>query len=551
MTSDPPNDTLFPFGPIIFVGDSITERWVALRPELFADRQIVGRGIGGQTAREIALRLRSEVATFGAKGLHLLCGLSDILQDDGPVPAGTIIDTIGVILEQARRLHVAAWVGTIPPIGPDAETAGSAEAIAAVNAALHAVAQAYGARVIDYHGALTTASGSLHEGYRGAGFDLSPAGYAAMETVMLASLAAPDSGPIYPPAETPDEENRRKFLHHFGYLCSNTRYPAPYIQFTGKPGSTHFGVPFDALGFQNASAVTYHKPDGEVRIFLVGDSTVIDGGPIEYTLPARTERILRANGLTGARVFSFGVMSTCLTQMAHLIWSELLDYAPDAIIVLSGSTDLFQPWTYDPRPGYPYNAFITQRLYDHFFDTHDPQAREDGLSYEALITLIYGELKRLRAEVGWQSPGWEHTVIHAYQRAMHKLTKLSHDSAVPIVSALQPTVLRKRHRTEKERGVASGAFLAYLDRQYERLSTFTGQLAERRPYRRSFTALDLSGIFLDRREETFYDIVHYDNDAREIVAGRLAFEVAEALERSGRRTLLDRAARIVRPGRPR
>ena len=548
MTPDLPSDTLFPFGPIIFVGDSITERWVALRPELFADRQIVGRGIGGQATRDIALRLRSEVATFGAKGLHLLCGLSDIVHDEGPVPTGTIVDTIGAILEQAGRLHVAAWVGTIPPIGPNAGTVRAVEAIAAVNAGLHSQAQAYGARVIDYHGALTTESGTLREAYRGEGFGLSPAGYAALEAAMLAALTAPDSAQIFPPAETPDEESRRKFLHHFSYLNSNTRYPAPYIQFTGKPGSTHFGVPFDALGFQNASAVTHHKPAGEVRIFLVGDSTVIDGGPIENTLPARTERILRQNRLPGARVYSFGVMSTCLTQMAHLIWSKLLDYAPDAIIVLSGSTDLFQPWTYDPRPGYPYNAFITERLYDHFFDTHDPQAREDGLSYEALITLIYGELKRLRAEVGWQSAGWERAIVHSYQRATHRLTKLSHDSAVPIVGVLQPTVLRKRHLTETERGVASGAFLAYLDRQYRELAAFTALLAERRPYRRTFTALDLSGIFLDRTEETFYDIVHYDDAAREIVAGRLASEVSDALRRAARRTLLDR---LFKPARTR
>ena len=547
MTSDLPDDTPFPFGPILFLGDSITERWAALRPALFRGPQIVGRGIGGQTTRDIALRLRSEIATFGAKGLHLLCGLGDILQDEGPAPAGTILDTIGAILEQAGRLHVAAWVGTIPPIGPNAGTVRAAEAIAAVNAGLHSQAQAYGARVIDYHGALTTGSGTLREAYRGEGFGLSPAGYAALEAAMLAALTAPDSAQIFPPAETPDEESRRKFLHHFSYLNSNTRYPAPYIQFTGKPGSTHFGVPFDALGFQNASAVTHHKPAGEVRIFLVGDSTVIDGGPIENTLPARTERILRQNRLPGARVYSFGVMSTCLTQMAHLIWSKLLDYAPDAIIVLSGSTDLFQPWTYDPRPGYPYNAFITERLYDHFFDTHDPQAREDGLSYEALITLIYEELKRLRAEVGWQSPGWERAIVHAYQRAMHRLTKLSHDSAVPIVGVLQPTVLRKHHLTETERGVASGAFLAYLDRQYRELAAFTAQLARRRPYRRTFTALDLSGIFLDRTEETFYDIVHYDDAAREIVAGRLASEVSEALRRAGRRTLLERVFKPVRP----
>ncbi len=109
------------------------------------------------------------------------------------------------------------------------------------------------------------------------------------------------------------------------------------------------------------------------------------------------------------------------------------------------------------------------------------------------------------------------------------MTKLSHDHQVPILSVLQPTILRKRHLTEAERGVASGAFLAYLDRQYAKLEAFTAQLAARRPYRRTFTALDLSGIFRDREEGTFYDIVHYDDPAREIVATRLAVEVRRLL----------------------
>ncbi len=112
-------------------------------------------------------------------------------------------------------------------------------------------------------------------------------------------------------------------------------------------------------------------------------------------------------------------MSSCLTQMTHLIWSRLVTYAPDAILVLSGSTDLFQPWTYDPRRA------ILQRLHHPaalrpFLRHARSRAREDGLSYEALITLIYEELKRLRAEVGWQSPGWEDAIIHHYALAAHR-----------------------------------------------------------------------------------------------------------------------------------
>ena len=524
---------LFPFGPIIFVGDSVTAGWTSENPKLFSGPQALGRGIAGQSTRDMARRLRSEIALFGAKGLHLLGGRDDLLRGKRTVSVDGIVADIQAMLHDTRDLYVRTWVGSIPPVGPTsvAATEWTNSFIKDVNTWLRDHVHEYGAHFIDYDAVLATDMGRLKAEFSADGFQLNAAGYAAMEAAMLAVLTASDLEPIWPPPESEDAAQRRKFLHHFGYLDSNTRYPTPYVQFAGKPGASHYGVPFDDLGFLNATPVTDPKLPDEIRIFVVGDSTIIDGGNLANTLPGRIEINLRSNGLTSARVFNFGVMSSCLTQMTHLLWSKLLSHAPDAVIVLSGSTDLFQPWTYDPRPGYPYNAFITERLYDHFFDTHDPRAREDGLSYEALVTLIYEELKRLRAEVGWQTPGWEDAVVHHYQLAAHRLTKLSHDYAVPIVSVLQPTVLRKRHLTEVERNVASGAFLAYLDRQYSKLEAFTSQLARRRPYRSTFTALDLSGIFRDREEGTFYDIVHYDDAAREIVATRLATEVARMLDR--------------------
>lgn len=537
----------FPFGPIIFMGDSVTAGWTAHNPPLFTGPLAVGRGIAGQSTRDAARRLRSEIALYGGKGLHLICGRDDILDRDRAPTLDGITADIAAMLRDTSDLYVRTWVGSIPPVDTAAPAAAGLPLalIGDVNAWLRDHVHEYGAHFIDYDPILTDATGGLRSDFSDDGVRLNAAGYAALQAATLAVLTAPDLEPIWPPPESEDAARRRKFLHHFGYLDSNTRYPSPFIQFAGKPGASHYGVPFDANGFLNAAPIVERKPAGETRILVVGDSTTIDGGDIANTLPGRIERILRADGLAGAKVYNFGVMSSCLTQMTHLIWSRLVNYAPDAIIVVSGSTDLFQPWTYDPRPGYPYNAFITERLYDHFFDTHDPRAREDGLSYDALITLIYGELKRLRAEVGWQSPGWEDAIVHQYERAAHRLTKLSHDHRVPIVSVLQPTILRKRHLTEVERSVASGAFLAYLDRQYTKLEAFTAQLSARRPYRRTFTALDLSGVFRDREEGTFYDIVHYDDPARELVAARLATEVGGALERARIRTPFARVRRLL------
>ncbi|KQS73932.1 lipase [Methylobacterium sp. Leaf361] len=547
MSTPMQDKPLFPFGPILFLGDSVTAGWTAQNPPLFSGPQTVGRGIAGQSVRDTARRLRSEIALYGAKGLHLLCGRDDILGGAHSPTLDGIVGDIAAMLRDTSDLYVRTWVGSILPVDPNAPGAAGRPValIGAVNAWLRDHVQEYGAHFIDYDPVLATGAGALRPGYSDDGISLNAAGLAALEAATLAILTVPDLEPIWPPPESEDAARRRKFLHHFGYLDSNTRYPSPFIQFAGKPGASHYGVPFDADGFLNAAPIVARKPEGETRILVVGDSTTIDGGDIANTLPDRIERILRADGLDSAKVYNFGVMSSCLTQMTHLIWSRLVTYGPDAILVLSGSTDLFQPWTYDPRPGHPYNAFITQRLYDHFFDTHDPRAREDGLSYEALITLIYEELKRLRVEVGWQSPGWEDAIVHHYELAAHRLTKLSHDHAVPIVSVLQPTILRKRHLTEMERGVASGAFLAYLDRQYAKLEAFTAQLAARRPYRRTFTALDLSGIFRDREEGTFYDIVHYDDPAREIVAARLAAEIRGALDRARTRTPLARVRHLL------
>ncbi|MGU3480059.1 GDSL-type esterase/lipase family protein [Methylobacterium sp. D48H] len=550
MSTPMQDKPLFPFGPILFFGDSVTAELVAETPVLFSGPQTVARGIARQSIRDMGRRLRSEIALYGARGLHLIGGRDDILSGRGVPSLDSIVADFAAMLQDARDLHVRTWVGSIPPVDPASPAAAGLPIplIEQVNAWLRDHVQAYGAQFIDYDAVLATEAGALRPGLSDDGVRLNAVGYAALRITMMAALTAPGVEQIWAPPESEDAARRRKFLHHFGYLDSNTRYPSPFIQFAGKPGASHYGVPFDADGFLNAAPIVERKPEGETRILVVGDSTTIDGGDIANTLPGRIERILRADGLESAKVYNFGVMSSCLTQMTHLIWSRLVTYSPDAIVVLSGSTDLFQPWTYDPRPGHPYNAFITQRIYDHFFDTHDPRAREDGLSYEALITLVYEELKRLRAEVGWQSPGWEDAIIHHYELAAHRLTKLSHDHGVPIVSVLQPTILRKRHLTGVESGAASGTFLAYLDRQYTKLEAFTAELAARRPYRRTFAALDLSGIFCDREEETFYDIVHYDDRAREIVASRLAAEIRGALNRARARKLFD-GIKLLLPGK--
>lgn len=195
--------------PILFIGDSITELWGFHRAETFATYDLIPRGASGQTARWVAMRFRRDLEETGARGVHLLCGVNDIGRNEGFfVPAEEIGTTLAAMLDEARAMGVTAWIGSIMPaarIPWNLEVADAPAMIAAVNAWLRAHAAEHGATFIDYHSVLADASGGLRDAYGTDGLHLSPAGYAAIEPLMLTSLGriAPQEQPAAPAAASP------------------------------------------------------------------------------------------------------------------------------------------------------------------------------------------------------------------------------------------------------------------------------------------------------------------------------------------------------------
>lgn len=184
--------------PIVFIGDSITEAWGFHRAETFAAHDLVPRGGSGQTARWITMRFRRDLEETGARGVHLLCGVNDIGRNEGFfVPADEIARTLAGMLDEARAMGVTAWVGSIMPAAripwnpavPDAPAM-----IAAVNAWLREHAHEHGATFIDYHAVLADGSGALRRAYTTDGLHLSPAGYKAIEPLMLSALGRAPAG---------------------------------------------------------------------------------------------------------------------------------------------------------------------------------------------------------------------------------------------------------------------------------------------------------------------------------------------------------------------
>ena len=105
------------------------------------------------------------------------------------------------------------------------------------------------------------------------------------------------------------------------------------------------------------------KAKGELRIFMLGGSTVAYGKP---PLPVYVEQELKKRGFKGVRVLNYGVIAQNSSQeLAHLVF-HVLDSEPDIIVIYNGGNDILGPLLYDPRPAFPFNflAYENNVLFD-------------------------------------------------------------------------------------------------------------------------------------------------------------------------------------------
>lgn len=327
------------------------------------------------------------------------------------------------------------------------------------------------------------------------------------------------------------ERARRRFLQNFHNFTANTRFPTPYTQFAGKPLAqiAELGWGYDGLGYRNDAHADARRPSETLRVFVVGDSTMVEGRTFADTVPGRMESALTQIHGAGARVYNFGAISACLNQMTALITSRLMDLEPDVIFVVGGSTDIFQPWSFDPRAGYPYNHFVSECIYDHLFDTKSDIGTGPDPSYESLQGLIFERLGNLRALTNWQSDIWEWEVVRQFELGLKRLARLAPGIGAPVRFVLQPTVARKTTLVGDETAAASGEFLAYLDRQYARFERVVAELGRGEHAGPHFATMDLSRIFEADPRSLFTDIAHYTSEGRHDMAGILVGEVADVL----------------------
>jgi hypothetical protein len=322
------------------------------------------------------------------------------------------------------------------------------------------------------------------------------------------------------------------------------REPRPYFMFGGPTdGRTVNLLPamdegagravrLNAEGFRTREIVN-PKPADEVRIFFVGGSTVIGGYQVETTIPGVVEAHLNANGLTQARTYNFGVLSFVSGQELALLVHRLIDLKPDLVIAYDGGNDLYEPWVYDPRPGYPFNFVTEEEAMTALANAEgDAKTLSSFARDSALVQALLGttdwfnrmtlRLQRLRSKANYGTALWKEAVANAYARNLTVICHVARGNGALFAGYLQPLLAYSKPLDASQAAATGGdAMVQGLREQRDMALRAIGAQFPAPSVEAGCRFGDLSRILQDDAA-AFTDAIHVDNKSNQMIGRRIA-----------------------------
>ena len=184
--------------PVVFLGDSITDRWDDEgQGGFFPGKHYMDRGIGGQTTPQMLVRLRPDVLAHHPKVIVLLGGTNDIAGNTGPMSDEDIEQNIAAIAELTAASGVKVVLAGILPISdyhqkPDQVSQvirRPMSRINAINAWIRKYVADHGFVFLDYAPGVADARGMLKAEFSEDDLHPNAQGYAMMAPLAEAAIA--------------------------------------------------------------------------------------------------------------------------------------------------------------------------------------------------------------------------------------------------------------------------------------------------------------------------------------------------------------------------
>jgi len=176
---------------VVFMGNSITEGWLNARPEFFADKRYINRGIGGQTTPQMLLRFRQDVINLSPAVVVILAGINDIAENTGPITLNMIADNITSMVQLAIANNIKVILCSVLPAKDFPWRPGlePGKKVIQLNELLKACAQKYKIRYLDYYNAMVDDSEGLKADLGYDGVHPNSEGYVIMEKILEPAIS--------------------------------------------------------------------------------------------------------------------------------------------------------------------------------------------------------------------------------------------------------------------------------------------------------------------------------------------------------------------------
>ena len=176
---------------VVFIGNSITDGWSISRPDFFAGKPYVNRGISGQTTPQMLVRFRADVIKLKPKVVVILAGTNDIAGNTGPSTLEMIEDNILSMAQLAKANGIRVVLCSVLPVydypwKPGIEPANK---IIALNQMLKKDSETDGMIYLDLYSALVNEQKGMRAEFSGDGVHPNVAGYKVMEPLVEVAIA--------------------------------------------------------------------------------------------------------------------------------------------------------------------------------------------------------------------------------------------------------------------------------------------------------------------------------------------------------------------------